>query len=265
MLYAMALQILAYMFRTILVLDIFDGVVVHAVGGRREEYRPIAEYSSVCETSDAVAIVRSLKAREVYAADLNRIRGRGTAADNDSVVRDVSMYCKTILSCGVRSANDFARGLLIADTVTIGTENAGFDVMGEVCGCGSKCECECECDAAGTDSRRVGVDVNIDLMGGRILTNVGMSLTPLEAVARLNDYPINELIIIDLTRVGTESGIDLDLLAEVVSRSDHPVIFGGGVRDMNDLDLLRNLGVAGALVATGVHNLEIPVEMLART
>ena len=259
MLYAMALQRLAYMFRTILVLDIFDGVVVHAVGGRREEYRPIAEYSSVCETSDAVAIVRALKAREVYAADLNRIRGRGTAADNDSVVRDVSMHCKTILSCGVRSAKDFARGLLIADTVTIGTENAGFDVIEEVCGCGH----ECECGTVGTDSGRVGVDVNIDLMDGRILTNVGMSLTPLEAVARLNDYPLNELIIIDLTRVGTESGIDFDLLAEVVSRSDHPVIFGGGVRDMNDLDLLRDLGVAGALVATGVHNLEIPVEMLA--
>lgn len=233
------------MFRTILVLDIFDGVVVHALRGEREQYRPIAEFSSVCETSDAPEIIKMLEPDEVYAADLNRIRGTG---DNFPVIKEVARHCKTILSCGVRSASDVAEGLTIADIVTIGTENANLNVIEESC--------------STADSGRL--DVNIDLMGGKILTNTGILLAPLEAVAKLNDYPINELILIDLTRVGTESGIDLDLLAEVVSRSDHPVIFGGGVRDMNDLDLLRDLGVAGALVATGVHNLEIPVELLAR-
>jgi len=44
------------MFRTILVLDIFDGVVVHALRGKREEYLPVADFSSVCETSDAAGI-----------------------------------------------------------------------------------------------------------------------------------------------------------------------------------------------------------------
>jgi uncharacterized protein related to proFAR isomerase len=31
---------------------------------------------------------------------------------------------------------------------------------------------------------------------------------------------------------------------------------------MNDLDLLRDIGVAGALVATGVHNRAMPVDIL---
>ncbi|MCK4811779.1 MAG: phosphoribosylformimino-5-aminoimidazole carboxamide ribotide isomerase, partial [Methanosarcinales archaeon] len=93
------------MFRTILVLDIFDGIVVHAVRGMREQYLPIAGASSVCETSGAVEIVRAIDPDEVYAADLNRIRG-GVAGDNFQVVRDISGYCKTILSCGVRSAED---------------------------------------------------------------------------------------------------------------------------------------------------------------
>ncbi len=234
------------MFRTILVLDIFDGIVVHAVRGMREQYLPIAGASSVCETSGAVEIVRAIDPDEVYAADLNRIRG-GAAGDNFQVVRDISGYCKTILSCGVRSAEDALLGLAIADTVTIGTENADFNVIGQACEI--------------ADASRL--HVNIDLMDGKILTNTEISLTPLEAVDKLNDYPINHLIIIDLTKVGTESGINTDFLEEAVARSDHPVIFGGGVRDMNDLDLLRDLGVAGALVATGVHNLEIPVEMLA--
>ena len=231
------------MFRTILVLDIFDGVVVHALRGKREEYLPVADFSSVCETSDAAGIARTLRPTEVYAADLNRIRGIG---NNFQVIKDVSGYCRTIISCGVRSAGDAALGLAIADTVTIGTENADFDVIGDACE---------TCDAS-------RLHVNIDLMDGRILTNTGISLTPLDAVERLNDYPINHLIIIDLTKVGTESGIDLDLLSDAVARSDHPVIFGGGVRDMNDLDLLRDIGVAGALVATGVHNRAMPVDIL---
>lgn len=231
------------MFRTILVLDIFDGIVVHALRGKREDYLPVADFSSVCETSDAAGIARTLRPTEVYAADLNRIRGIG---DNFQVIKDVSKYCRTILSCGVRSAEDAALGLTIADTVTIGTENADFDVIGEACEM---------CDTS-------RLHVNIDLMDGRILTNTGISLTPLEAVDKMNDYPISHLIIIDLTKVGTESGIDLDLLEGAVARSDHPIIFGGGVRDMNDLDLLRDIGVAGALVATGVHNRVMPVDIL---
>jgi len=231
------------MFRTILVLDIFDGVVVHALRGKREEYLPVADFSSVCETSDAADIARTLRPTEVYAADLNRIRGIG---DNFQVIKDVSEYCRTILSCGVRSAEDAALGLTIADTVTIGTENADFGVIGDACEM---------CDVS-------RLHVNIDLMDGRILTNTRISLTPPEAVERLNDYPINHLIIIDLTKVGTEYGIDLDLIGDAVARSDHPVIFGGGVRDLNDLDLLRDIGVAGALVATGVHNRAMPVDLL---
>ncbi len=231
------------MFRTILVLDIFNSIVVHAIRGRREEYKPVSDFSRVCDTSDAVEIVRRLRPAEVYAADLNRIRGIG---DNFPVIRELSRYCRTILSCGVRSPEDVSNGLMIADTVTIGTENADFNVIREACEL--------------NDSKRI--DVNIDLMENKILTNTRLSLTPLEAVEELNDYPISHLIIIDLSRVGTEGGINIDLLEDVVSCSDHPIIFGGGVRDRSDLETLREIGVRGGLVATAIHNRSIPLELL---
>ncbi|MFQ6061771.1 MAG: HisA/HisF-related TIM barrel protein [Methanosarcinales archaeon] len=231
------------MFRIIFVLDIFDGIVVHAVRGERKHYLPIAGFSSVCETSNAVEIVRTLNPKEVYAADLNRIRGIG---DNFPVIKDVSQYCKTILSCGVRSVEDVSRGLEIADTVTIGIENADFDVIGQACEM--------------IDAMRI--HVNIDIMDNHILTNTMISLTPLEAIEKLNEYQINHLIIIDLTRVGTESGINIGFIEDAVARSDHPIIFGGGVRDINDLDILRDIGVSGALVATGIHNRSIPIELM---
>ncbi|OYT63708.1 phosphoribosylformimino-5-aminoimidazole carboxamide ribotide isomerase [Methanosarcinales archaeon ex4572_44] len=232
------------MFRTIFVLDIFDGIVVHAIRGKRKEYMPVSDFSSVCDTSDAVEIVKAFNPAEVYAADLNRIRGIG---DNFPVVREASRYCKTILSCGVRSAEDVTNGLMIADTVTIGTENADFSVIRQAC------------EMIRDRSR---IDVNIDLMNNKILTNTKISLTPMEAIEKLNDYPISHLIIIDLTKVGTESGINLGFLEDVVACSDHPVIFGGGVQDMNDLDTLRDIGVKGALIATAIHNNSIPLKVL---
>lgn len=231
------------MIRTILVLDIFNGSVVHALRGQREHYLPIGEYSCVCKTSDPLNIVKELHPKEVYAADLNRIRGMG---DNYSAIKNVTQYAKTILSCGVKTTQDVSTGLNIADTVTIGCENADFDVIGQACEL--------------KDADRI--HVNIDIMDNKILTNTRMSLTPLEAVEKLNEYPINNLIIIDLTKVGTEAGINVGFLEDTVACSDHDVIFGGGVRDVADLDQLSDIGITGALVATGIHNQAIPVKML---
>ncbi len=235
--------IIGNMIRTILVLDIFNGSVVHALRGQREHYLPIGEYSCVCKTSDPLNIVKELHPKEVYAADLNRIRGMG---DNYSVIKNVTQYAKTILSCGVKTTQDVSTGLNIADTVTIGCENADFDVIGQAC----------ELKDAGR------IHVNIDIMDNKILTNTRMSLTPLEAVEKLNEYPIKNLIIIDLTKVGTEAGINVGFLEDTVACSDHDVIFGGGVRDVADLDQLSDIGITGALVATGIHNQAIPVKML---
>jgi phosphoribosylformimino-5-aminoimidazole carboxamide ribotide isomerase len=229
--------------RIIFVLDIFDGLVVHALKGQREQYLPVDGFSSVCNTSDALEIVKKLHPEEVYAADLNRIRGIG---DNFHVIKNVSEYCRTILSCGVRNAQEVSPGQKIADSVTIGCENADFNVISKACEL--------------ADVSRM--HVNIDLMDNKILTNTKISLTPLEAVKKLNDYPINNLIIIDLTKVGTGSGINVGFLEDVIACSDHKLIFGGGVRNMDDIELLSDIGVTGALVATGIHNRSIPIEML---
>jgi len=85
-------------------------------------------------------------------------------------------------------------------------------------------------------------------------------LSPQKILPLLNEIPLEAVILLDLDRVGTSSGLDEELLAEAASICDHPLILGGGVRGMEDLRALDELGFQGALVATAVHAGRIPLE-----
>jgi phosphoribosylformimino-5-aminoimidazole carboxamide ribotide isomerase len=62
--------------------------------------------------------------------------------------------------------------------------------------------------------------------------------------------------VIDLARVGTRIGLDVELLARV--REAAPgltLLAGGGVRGAEDLEKLAGAGCDGALVATALDQL----------
>jgi phosphoribosylformimino-5-aminoimidazole carboxamide ribotide isomerase len=63
-------------------------------------------------------------------------------------------------------------------------------------------------------------------------------------------------------KVGTGAGIDVELLRKIVGLSSHNILAGGGIRDMSDINALKEIGAGGALVATAVHNGRIPVEFI---
>lgn len=64
----------------------------------------------------------------------------------------------------------------------------------------------------------------------------------------------DRLIVMTLARVGSGEGPDLVRLASVIARAgDREVYAAGGVRDVGDLRALRDIGAAGALVATALH------------
>jgi Uncharacterized protein related to proFAR isomerase (HisA) len=64
-------------FKLIFVMDVSNGLVVHGVRGERNNYKPISEESKIVENSDPLEIMRVVKAKEVYIADLDRISGGG--------------------------------------------------------------------------------------------------------------------------------------------------------------------------------------------
>jgi len=64
-----------------------------------------------------------------------------------------------------------------------------------------------------------------------------------------------QLIIMTLGLVGKNSGPDLTKLTHYRNRyPEHKFIAAGGIRDINDLLLLKQIGIETALVASALHN-----------
>jgi phosphoribosylformimino-5-aminoimidazole carboxamide ribotide isomerase len=65
----------------------------------------------------------------------------------------------------------------------------------------------------------------------------------------------HRVIVMTLDRVGTRSGPDMDRLRAIKAAAKARAIYAaGGVRDARDLRNLANAGIAGALVASSLHD-----------
>jgi len=252
-------------------MDLLGGVVVHAKRGERDQYKPISLSSSIVSSSDPLHIVRELKPAELYIADLNRLTmsknksKTKTGDDNLKVLADISNQrdrdkdrnrnseMQIMLDYGITGMEDLKAAIdaRLADNFVLGTETASMDLIAEA----SKSEI--------LDENRVTVSVSLDIFKKEVLTcSRGFKIAPLSLIKDLNEYPIQDLIVLEMDKVGTKSGIDFDLLARAVELSEHNIIVGGGVRSYEEIFKLEEIGVKGALVATAIHDRSIPLSAL---
>jgi phosphoribosylformimino-5-aminoimidazole carboxamide ribotide isomerase len=227
--------------RCIFVLDILNGAVVHAVRGERRCYEPIDRSSGIVSTSLPLRILKELEPREVYVADLNRLMGEG---DNSAIIEAISAKTKTMADIGISSRKDLD-SLPEAVSPILGTETASLGLIKEA-------------------ALKRKIVVSIDMKGGNVLARDPLlaGLAPLQILQVLNDLTLEAVILLELSRVGTSSGLDLEFLEKAAAQSKHPLILGGGVKDEEDLLALEGMGFSGALVATAVHNGKIPLERI---
>jgi len=224
------------------VLDILNGKVVHAMKGERSKYRPI-EGSKVCQFSDPLKIISAIRPSEVYIADLDYLQHLG---DNFKLIKKISGKTKTMVDIGVKNLDDARKCAGIAYTVIVGTETASLEVI--------------EKASIQFPGR---INVSIDMKNGIVLTkDRKMEVQPEEHIRSLNGLEIKDIIILDLGKVGTSAGIDKDFLKKMVGLSTHSIIAGGGIKDLGDIEALKESGINGALVATAVHNGKIPIELI---
>ena len=211
--------------RVVGVIDLKDGTAVHAVRGERERYRPIG---------DALSLARRFGLDELYVADLDAITGAG---GNDAVIRALACEARVMVDAGV-SEPERARTLLDLGVyrVVVGDRNAGR----------RRC--------ARSPARR-GPQRGPARNGRTLSPDPRLAGLPaLDAVALLHRTELREVIVLDLARVGSGAGPDVEAIAGIhAAFPELELLAGGGVRDSDDLRALEDAGAAGALVATALH------------
>ncbi len=233
------------------VIDILDGVVVHAVKGERKKYKPLeSKISSSARPLDVAKVFHHLGFGELYVADLNSIMCSG---DNFGTIECISKQTRleVMVDAGVP---DIEKARIVmrhgATSLIIGTEtmtNIGF--IDEAI------------QALGSNR----VIVSLDLKHGKLLSKLkdNKFLDPMTTLATLQKLGVKRVILLDLARVGSKTGVDLPFLREAVKAGKIEVFVGGGVRNMEDLLELDNIGVAGVLLATALHSGTLTANQLA--
>jgi phosphoribosylformimino-5-aminoimidazole carboxamide ribotide isomerase len=236
--------------KVIPVIDILNGVVVHAVRGQRREYKPIQ--SILTEAVDPLAVAKTFKNlgfTDIYIADLDAIIDCSTNFDLlKQIAQETGLHL--MVDAGVTSL-ERAQKLLDAgvSTVVVGTETLGNKKF------------VAEAVKAFGNERII---VSLDLKDEKILVKMGFSgcLDPLCLLREFNEMGILRVIVLDLARVGSDEGVNVDFLKKVKAEVEIDIYVGGGVRDTNDVVELDRLGVSGVLVASSLHTGKITIEEL---
>ena len=107
-------------------------------------------------------------------------------------------------------------------------------------------------DEFGADAIVIALDVRIEAAGRPVLTTQGWTEeTDTSLWECLDDYEksgVKHVLCTDVLRDGTLTGPNFDLYADILNR--YPALqlqASGGVRDIDDLELLRELGVPAAI------------------
>jgi HisA/HisF family protein len=246
--------------RIVPVLDLKGGVVVHALRGDRAGYAPLC--SPLVDGSEPVAVAAALCAHtgsgRLYVADLDAIAG--APADVETLRRLVAV-AELWVDAGATTAARAAAlaGAGVARNV-VGTESlsdAGHRGNDGPVYAGS----DAPADRAADGPVPVPV-LSVDLRDG-VLISPRPQLAgrgPEAAVGLARELGVRELLVIDLARVGSRAGPPLEAVMTLAAALPGVDVYaGGGVRDDRDLDALAQVGAAGALVATALHEGAITV------
>jgi phosphoribosylformimino-5-aminoimidazole carboxamide ribotide isomerase len=208
------------------VIDLKDGVVIHAQRGQRSSYQPINSLLSpsadVYDVIDAFLQINDFSV--IYVADLNAITQQG---DNQALIHDVLQRYPLItfwLDAGYSSPSLAFAGLSNYRPVL-----------------GSEC-----CSAQQMTTTKNAL-LSLDFSAHD---------EPLGEARLFSDSTLwsEQVIIMTLARVGSNSGADIEKLHFYQQTYPHiAFIAAGGVRHIKDLQQLKAIGINSALVASAFH------------
>jgi phosphoribosylformimino-5-aminoimidazole carboxamide ribotide isomerase len=215
------------MMKLIPVIDLLDGVVVHARGGQRAAYQPI--HTPLCDGSDATVIVSALAALYrfdcLYVADLDAIEGRG---DNSTVVSNLLSTCPQLHFWIDAGPLSLQQQKLAPDRIrpVLGSECMDWKLLQQT---------------AGSDWI-----LSLDFDGDGLLGDSALLDNP-------TTWP-EEVILMELQRVGIGLGPNWQRIEQYCGDLPQKQFYAaGGVRSDSDLRQLEKLGITGVLLASALH------------
>ncbi len=105
------------------------------------------------------------------------------------------------------------------------------------------------------DKIAAGLDVRGTTLAARGWTKEGGDLW--EVLARLDAAGCSRYVVTDVTKDGTLTGPNLELLHEVCSRTNAPVVASGGISNLDDivaLNTLVDVGLEGAIIGKALYS-----------
>jgi phosphoribosylformimino-5-aminoimidazole carboxamide ribotide isomerase len=247
--------------RVVGVLDLLGDRAVHARGGHRSLYEPVVmvagEPIQPGHAPDlARAYVDRLGLDEIYVADLTaiaasvdrahrRARAHAEPPRHASTLDGITASGVVVwLDAGIATPGDALHALHLGATrVVVGLETLpSWKALQEIChlvGAGHV--------SFSLDLRDGAPVSSLHLVSGRTRPD---TIVELAAAAG-----VTSVIVLELARVGTYSGPDLEMIDAVRRAVPQVDLFaGGGVRGAEDLERLAEAGCDGALVATALHD-----------
>jgi phosphoribosylformimino-5-aminoimidazole carboxamide ribotide isomerase len=219
------------------VIDLYLGHVVHAHAGQRDSYKNIV--TPLCSGSDPVSVVAALLSlypfRTMYIADLNAIKDEG----NNNLIIDILLRQYPDICFWLDSGKNPYKNTNSTSSVR--------QVIGSETGISHS-----QMKTRRADS---GIILSLDFLNHQFLGEQDILRESL-------DWP-DDIIVMCLSRVGTNLGPDLAQLEQIQTRAGNKRVYAaGGARNETDLKCLYSRNIAGVLVATALHNGKISRQAL---
>jgi phosphoribosylformimino-5-aminoimidazole carboxamide ribotide isomerase len=208
--------------------DVLDGKAVRLLRG---------DYDSVeVDAGDPLELVRRAAATSpplVHVVALGAARDGGAPVELAAAVVEAAAPIPVQLGGGVRSVED-ARALADAGVSRVMIGTAAFGAI----------PLELFVEA-------VDLVVAVDVADGIVRTagwRESAGLTTTEALERCTAAGVRNVLCTAIERDGSRSGPNLELLREVRAAFDGHILAAAGIRDREDVDAVRALGIDGVVV-----------------
>ena len=227
------------MIKKIPVLDLKDGRAVSGKSGLRDTYQPLQ--TVFAPSSDPIEIAQGLRlngADELYIADLDLIESKG---HNINEIKMVNTIIPVILDAGVKNAEGFSFFLDYAFKIIVPTETLeSIDDLYEIF----------------NRYPKERIVISVDVKDNELFSK-NLNITLKEFKDILADVDPSQIILLDITGVGTNKGYNEELLNEFKDLKDKLIIAGGLNKD--SISELEKIGIKKVLVGTSLHSGEIKI------